>query len=259
MKFLSLFAVPLLIISNGFSQELDLPLQNSKRENFDPLGIKEGERDLSHLPKQILIQIEFIEMEQVVLTDLLYGDGLLKSGGELRADVQKLIKEDKAKMYASSVITSRPGETSRVESAANVVHPTDYDPPQIPSNGQTLEDTKIAPPTATAFEETKAGIVVDVTPDIGVGEDRNYISMEIEPSIVSHEGNFNWATWKHKNGESNISMAKFYDLNVQTGITLQSGKYSFLCTLYPQDEKGQTDYDRQLLVFVRGVIKHIGR
>jgi len=35
MKFLSLFAVPLLIISNGFSQELDLPLQNSKRENFD--------------------------------------------------------------------------------------------------------------------------------------------------------------------------------------------------------------------------------
>jgi len=97
-------------------------------------------------------------------------------------------------MNAPSVV-ARPGETARIEVVRQFIYPTDYDPPQIPNNigGGNIDGggdvasfsiVPITPATPTAFEERPTGVILEVTPDVGQGADKQTISLDLEPEIV---------------------------------------------------------------------------
>ena len=68
------------------------PFTSQAQRLYDPLG-KNADSVRS---KNILFVLERIEIDQLELTKLLFGDNILKSGNQLRKEVDALLKNKKA-------------------------------------------------------------------------------------------------------------------------------------------------------------------
>jgi len=256
MKITSLLFPSLLFFSPLTAQE---EIQD-ERLGFDPLGANNPAPDL---PKQVLVQIEFIELEHTKMSELLYGKGILKTGNTLRQEVQELIKNGEAKVAESSIIVARPGEEARVESAKHLIYPTEYDPPEVPdiklSGNAKAPDIEATGPTPTAFEERPVGFTFIIEPNLGYAAGDRSISLDMNPEWTSYEGTIDWSTWADKRGTANVSMAQFYSLRMETAMTLLDGRYFLAGSLTPKNEKGFTNPDKKYMIFVRAIIKTLGQ
>lgn len=102
---------------------------------------------------------------------------------------------------ASPSVTTKNGIKASVEITREIIYPTEFDPPQLPQNGNTLVinltggggSPPIATPTTpTAFETRKTGVLVDVEPIIS--EDGRSVELTITPELTDFEGFVNYGS-----------------------------------------------------------------
>lgn len=101
---------------------------------------------------------------------------------------------------ASPSVTTKNGIKASVEITREIIYPTEFDPPQLPQNGNVLTITigvSAAPPiatptTPTAFETRKTGVLVDVEPIIS--EDGRTVELTITPELSDFEGFINYGS-----------------------------------------------------------------
>jgi general secretion pathway protein D len=102
---------------------------------------------------------------------------------------------------ASPSVTTKNGLKATVEITREVIYPTEFDPPQLPNNGNTLliggfgtsATPMIATPTTpTAFEMRKTGVLLDVEPVIS--EDGRSVELTIAPELTEFEGFVNYGS-----------------------------------------------------------------
>jgi len=238
-----------------------MPSLQAQEKSFDPLG-HEAE---ASLPRQVRVQVEYIELSLEETSALMADSKASKSDIVLREHVTALIKAKKAKIIASQMLVARSGEKATSESIREFIYPTEYEPANLPEkvtfekgteSKTTLKDLA-TPPTPTAFEARNLGATLEVEPTIGEGN--RTIDLRLAPEIVYHVENTKWTTWKDKNGEANIMMPVMYTLRVTTAVAVANGKTSFLAALSPKDDKGVTDFSRKILVFVKCDIVFAGR
>ena len=233
----------------------------AQEQSFDPLG-NEAE---SNLPRQVLTQIEFIEMSHEHMTALLADPEALKNNTALRKKVTGMIKTQKAEIIETQLVITRSGEKSTTESISEFIYPTEYEPSNTPTtvkdnNGNENKISKknlTTAPTPTAFETRDLGATFEIEPTIG--ENNRYIDIRINPEIVYHVENFKWATWKDEHGETDIQMPTFYTLRFNTALTLVNKQTCLVAALSPKDDKGKTDFSRKILIFVKCDILIVGR
>ncbi len=102
---------------------------------------------------------------------------------------------------ASPSVTTKNGLKATVEITREMLYPTEYDPPQLPNNGNTITIVLVAgaaaqmiatPTTPTAFESRKTGVELEVEPIIA--EDGGSIELTITPSLTEFEGFVNYGS-----------------------------------------------------------------
>ena len=250
LKSLSLCSSILLSTSSLFAQE-----------TFDPLG----EQAEAYLPRQVRVQVEYIEMSLEQMTALMEDPNLSKNDVLLRKRITELTKENKAEILETQILVARSGEKSTSESVQEFIYPTEYEPAEMPStvkieNGaeEKAQNKELATgPTPTAFETRNLGSTLEVEPTIGANN--QYIDIRLAPELVYHVKNTVWAEWNSKYGEANIVMPIFYTLRVTTSVTVYNGQPCLLAALSPKDDKGVTDTSRKILVFVKANVIFPGR
>jgi len=138
---------------------LSSPAQNATPD-FDPLG----EHD--NLPRQIRIQVEFIEVTHEMFSDLTLGKKTSANDAELRKTLGELVKKGEAKIVETMMCVARSGQKATTESIREFIYPTEYEPAETPNKVVTEKDGEKteapAPdlahgPTPTAFETRNLG------------------------------------------------------------------------------------------------------
>src|SRR6478735_9289054 len=93
---------------------------------YDPLG------EFNDLPKQIRVQVEYIDMSHEQLTELMFGDKPAANDGELRKQVAQLVKDGKATIVETMLCVARSGQKATSESIEEFIYPTEYEPASAP-------------------------------------------------------------------------------------------------------------------------------
>lgn len=223
-------------------------------------------------PAVIRVQLEFIEIKTADMIDLLYGEKRIADDTNLRVEMQKWLKNGKAKMFETSIVNCQPGEIARVESVEELIYATEYEPGELPSsvtlkttekakateNGKKGENTDSAevkvpelatPPNSTAFETRNVGTTIELEPTLSA--DHKIVNIKLSPEIVYHVGYESWLDWKDKRADMQVKMPIFYTLRFDTRVTVKRGTYQFVAAMSPKDDKGKPDPSKKLLVFVK--------
>ncbi|MDX1681406.1 MAG: hypothetical protein R3242_11830 [Akkermansiaceae bacterium] len=212
-------------------------------DHFDPY---------STAPKAVRIQVEFIELSHLKLSELLMDYKPRKTDStDLRKMVQKLLKSDEAKLIDTLITVARSGEKATTESIEEYIYPTEYDPPITPvdSDNKPLP-LPVNPCLPTAFETRNVGSTLEVEPTIG--ENDKMVNLRFIPEVVQHTGNVLWQEFKDNQGNVyKTQMPNFYTIRLNTAITTYTGQYYMAGTLSPRDEEGKHDSTRKIMIFVK--------
>ncbi|GAA5496952.1 hypothetical protein Rhal01_03140 [Rubritalea halochordaticola] len=207
-------------------------------------------------PRVLRVQMEFIEVSQATMLDLMYGEGEAISDSDLRGKMQALLKEEKASMLDSQVIVCRNGEKCTSESISEFQYPTKYEAVELPNHVEAnIEEVKevlenlVVAPTPSSFETRNLGTTIEL--ECNVDKEGKEVAMRLAPEIVWHVGDVIWAEWSDKKTKLDIKMPKMYTLRVNTGITVPMGKYGLVSVMNPKDENGFPDNQRKVLCFVK--------
>jgi hypothetical protein len=225
--------------------------------DFDPLG------EFDKLPKQIRVQVEFIDLSHEQLTELMFGSKVPPGDGELRKQVAQLVKDGKASIVETMMCIARSGQKATSESIEEIIYPTEYEPPELPGKNKDKDKGEgngsefAIGPTPTAFETRNLGPTLEIEPTLG--EDDKYIDLRFVPEIVYHTGNKVWAEWKGEHGNSPVQMPIMYTMRVNTSVTLAPSQYMLVAALTPKTKEGTPDNTRKLMVFVKADVITTGR
>jgi len=228
---------------------------------FDPLG------EYDDLPKQIRVQVEFIDVSHEQLTELMFGTEAPANDVELRKQAGQLVKDGKATILETMLCIARSGQKATTESVEEYIYPTEYEPAELPAarsdekdeSGTTNATRRVSAvgPTPTAFETRNVGSTLEIEPTLG--EDNKFIDLRFLPEIIYHVGNEVWAEWKGEYGNTPVQMPTFYTLRLQTSVTLVDGQPMLVAALSPKNKDGSPDFTRKLMVFVRADVVTAGR
>jgi len=229
--------------------------------DFDPLG------EHNDLPRQIRVQVEFIEMPHPSLTKLMKKPRTSANDTDLREACDKLIEKKEASVLETAIVNARPGQNATTESISELIYATEYEPAEIPHTQNVKTEANddadvktpapITPPTATSFDTRKVGTTIEVEAMIGAND--RIIDLRFSPTLVHLTGWETWNEWHMESMTGEMKMPTFYVLRMTTGVTLVSGQPQMVGVLSPKDEKGNTDYTRKVMVFVRADILTVGK
>lgn len=227
-------------------------------EDFDPLG----EVADADLPKMIRVHAEFIEMPQATYTELLSKPSTSANDTQLRAECAELIAGGEARLVESMSVTAIPGQAATVESIAEYIYPTEYDPGEVPQevNGIPPGPDAMAlgsPPNPTAFDIKNTGSTLEVEAQIDVNE--TFIELRFTPTIVYFVDNLNYGADEHRGAAGPILMPQFYVLSVRTGASLINGQPTMVAAHSPKNEEGFTDSSRKIMLFMRADLLTVGK
>ncbi len=255
----TLFA--LLVLSSSLVAQEPAPRPAPEAFENGDLGKLEDFDVSPNAPMQVQVTMEFIEVPQAEVTRLLYKEKLGKDGSKLREELQKLVDAQKADLYETMMVVARSGQKATIESVREVISPTEYEPPQIPSeikvDKETMDSAEklktltslMTSNTPTAFETRNTGSTLEIEPTIG--DDDQTIDLRTVPEMVFET---TWRKWNvHKdllgNGSA-IEMPYFYMLRTNTSLTLADGMPQLLSVLTPKGADGTPDPSRKMLVIV---------
>lgn len=121
--------------------------------------------------------------------------------------VRALNQKDGLDLVAKPSVITKSGQKASVEIVRELIYPTEFDPPQIPtnlgSNVQTFINgvlqpspppppIPVTPTTPTAFETRRVGVVLDVEPVIS--EDGRSVDVTLTPEFTEFVGFVNYGT-----------------------------------------------------------------
>jgi hypothetical protein len=199
--------------------------------------------------KNIQIDVDYIEVSEPVLTELQRGPKPPASGKEWRVALDKLIKEEKAKVMEGIGITTRAGTRATAESVREVPYATEFDPakgraansPEVPR-----EITGVDVPPPTAFEVKPLGARCEVDPILGA--DGKTVDLTIAPELSYKVGEVvHQEIQKGTEMLATIKQPEFYSAKLATSVSVRDGSSTLLGILLPKNEEGDVDPSRRIL------------
>ena len=199
--------------------------------------------------KNIQIDVDYLEVSGPVLTDLERGPKPPASGKEWRMVLDKLLKEEKAKVLAGIGITTKAGTRATAESVREVPYATEFDPakgraansPEVPR-----EITGVDVPTPTSFEVKPLGVRFEVDPVLG--SDGKTVDLTIAPELTYKVGEVvHQEIQKGAEMLATIKQPEFYSAKLNTSVSVRDGSSTLLGILLPKNEAGDIDPSRRIL------------
>ncbi|MFT5905668.1 MAG: general secretion pathway protein D [Cryomorphaceae bacterium] len=146
-------------------------------------------------------------------------------------------KDGQAKLNESTTV-SLAGQRVELSSVSELTYPSEYEPPEIPQaavGANAGQPVVVTPSSPTAFENRALGYQILVEPT--VSDDKNYIDLQLNPSIVTFDGFINYGSplfnvvidpitgipFEQLAQANTILMPVFRTVRLNTGVTVQDG------------------------------------
>jgi len=202
-------------------------------------------------PRQVRVQVEFIELSHEALTKLLFtATPQSADATPLRKQLQEMVAKNDAKVLDTQMLVVRSGQKATTESIHEFIYPTEYEPPGLPCGGKDKDKGLPSSSMPTAFETRNLGCTLEIEPT--VGEDHKVIDLRLVPELVWHTGDTVWGEGKDALGMPfKISMPDIYTMRLNTAIVCITGQYMLVGAVSPKDAKGEVDLTRKVMVFVK--------
>lgn len=220
-----------------------------------------GEQAETVLPKMVRVQVEFIEVPHETMTELLAEPRKGTNDTPLRAKLQELVKEEKAKIIETQMVTARSGQKAASESVHEFIYPIEYYPPDIrgcfpPVSETTSPAPRTGPPTPVAWETHNLGSTLEIEPNIAA--DDKLIDLRVLPRLCYHTGNKVWHEETVGKNTLKIQMPDLYKIITETSMSLIAGQPYLMAAVSPKNEKGEADLTKKVLIFVRADVLTVG-
>ncbi len=217
-----------------------------------------GKQLVKETPKIVRVQVEYIEVAHETMTELLSEPKTSADDTPLRAKLQGLVKEGKAKVIETQMVTARSGQKAMTESVHEFIYPIEYVAPQVPCGmGDKASPPPKAPLTPVAWETRNLGSTLEIEPT--VGENGKVIDLRLLPMLLYHTGNKVWHEETVGKDTFKIQMPDIYKIQADTAVTLIAGQPYLMAAVSPKDEKGEVDFTNKVLIFVRADVLMGGR
>lgn len=106
-------------------------------------------------------------------------------------------------LLSAPSVMARSGQRAKIEVIREFIYPTEYDPPEIPTNfggggggnaggNVTITTFPVTPATPTAFETRNTGVTLEVDPVLGA--DDFTIDLNLAPEVVEFDGFINYGS-----------------------------------------------------------------
>jgi hypothetical protein len=208
-------------------------------------------------PKNIQVQVEYIELAQEALTKLLFlAEPKTSDAGPLRKQLQELVAKNEAKVLETQLVVSKPGQRSAAGGVHEFIYPTEYTEPtqeKTPKEQDKPSPTASFPSTPsipTAFDTRNVGSTLEIEPTLGV--DGKIIDLRFSPELVWHTGNIVWLEHKDEAGNVyQVQMPDIYTIKLDTSVSCISGQYMLVAIVSPKDAKGERDMTRKVVLLLK--------
>jgi len=210
-------------------------------------------------PANVRVLLQLIEVRHPVLTELMAGADT--SGRALHAKAVALTKSGGAKVLESAVITMRSGQLAGMTSNLEVIHATEYEPPELPSSVVLTAEERAARDarnaaefgsyghrTPSAWDTRDAGVKMAVTATVAAGG--RSIGLTLIPELVEYAGDRIVNDWLGPCGRHDIKMPDFRTLRANLDVTVTPGVFELVTVLSPAPAPAPV-VAKKVLVFVR--------
>ncbi|MBT8043711.1 MAG: hypothetical protein KJO79_02070 [Verrucomicrobiae bacterium] len=207
--------------------------------------------------QHIRVQTSYYEISREAFAKMLKGNQTEQPYQKVR----KLVQSGQAALFHVSLLTCRPGESTRAASILEVIYPTEYSPPELchlgsiggrTSLGNDPLFSKPIDKTPTAFETRNVGASLEIMATLM--KDGQHIKLMLEQELVSHPRNRLYLDFKDQFGNIRMSFPGFDSKQVDVTVTL-TNKIPKLITAYtPHNKEGTPEPDRKIIVFAKATI-----
>ena len=175
----------------------------------------------------------------------------------LRQQVQEMVAKNEAKVLETQLVVCKPSQKATAEAIHELIYPSEYEPTDCfpsavgtPAQPPPQPAPQLLPSTPSCWDVRIVGSTLEGEPSISEGE--QVIDLRFVPELIWHTGNTTWAEFKDPLGNV-IKAAEpdFYTLRLNTSVFCINGQYCLAGVLSPKDAKGEVDYTRKVLVFVK--------
>ncbi len=193
-------------------------------------------------------------MDHPQLTKLMSGEK--KSGSVLHETALSYVKEGKAKIMDTEIMTCRSGQRSKLESLREEVYPTEYCPPSFntpPSRPLMKPDIR----GVIAFETRDSGVDIIVEPVLS--QNNQIIDLSFDMNVVFPGRLFSWMEHKDQWGDASVRMPFYERQSMQTSLILANGKFEFVNAFSPKSPPPVPAVMKKILLFVRADVVPLSR
>ncbi|MGI9243547.1 MAG: hypothetical protein ACR2RV_22290 [Verrucomicrobiales bacterium] len=208
---------------------------------------------------QVGVLVEHIQLEAATATKLVREHAADADASVFRERVEGLIKAGEAEQIDSAYILNVSGERAKTESVHELIYPTEYDPPGIPSSIPTDGQAggfPITPSPAQAFDVRNVGSSFQVEPSWR--EEQRLIDLNIAPQRVSFVGFIHYG-----DGEALTQQPVFSVMKVQSNLRVPEGAYTLAAVQSPRDESAdgavavRSDPSKRVLTFLKASLMRL--
>ncbi|MCW1924536.1 hypothetical protein OKA05_18365 [Luteolibacter arcticus] len=212
----------------------------------------------SAMAQQVRVTLRVIEVPHPELTKWTAGEKL--PGSELHERAVKLALAGGAEIVDTNVLIARSGEKALTESIAEVIYPTEWEPPdlggaQLPLDAK-QEFPPILRPSDFSFETRHAGTLLEIEPM--VSEDGGFIDLRLAFEMVDLESLATWMEFRDEWGDASVKMPIFDTRRLTSAITLVPGTFELFNVFTPKPAAVPAAATRQL-VFVKADVLPVSK
>ena len=227
-------------------------------------------QDARDLPWNVRITAEYIEAPHALVTQVMTSEHA-DSGPRLHARLREHVRNGRARILETIIITTRTGQRGTAESFAEYPYPArDFPllthgfpfPIADPPKPEPEPDPIPADPNSfrlhwpQAWETRNVGILFEVEPF--VEPDNKIIDLRMRPEILTLLRRDTWFQYRDDWGDASIWKPAIENRTINVGITVLDGSFAFAGLHTPTKKSGGPDPTRKILLFVRADIIPVG-
>ena len=137
-----------------------------------------------------------------LLSPAIFGIAGVFTDPQFQVVIRALSQKKGVDLLSAPSVMARSGNRAKIEVIREFIYPTEYDPPEIPTNfgstgsllggGASSGAFPVTPATPTAFETRNTGVTLEVDPVLGA--DEFTIDLNLAPEVVEFDGFINYGS-----------------------------------------------------------------
>lgn len=203
--------------------------------------------------RHVRVIVQVVEVPHAALTKWTTGETL--PGREIHERAMKLAEAGEAEIVETCVLIARSGERALAESIAEIIFPSEYEPPGsdlLPLNKADSNTFRykraFESSVMTSFETRNTGVSLEIEPTIGGGN--RMVDLRAYFGMIDRAGLTTWTEFRDQWGDASVRMPDFDTRKLTSAITLVPGVFDLWTVFTPKPAAVPAAVTRQLL-FVR--------